>query len=50
MSKMGNSQRRPPDARPSFDGDPTPFRWVDMPTLRLLPGEKEKFEKEARGG
>lgn len=30
-------------------GDPTPLAWVDKPTLRLAPGEKEKFERRARG-
>lgn len=33
---------------PPRAGDPTPQYWVDAPTLRLLPGEREKFEATAR--
>ena len=30
------------------DGNPTPQKWVDEPTLRLLPEERERFELEAK--
>jgi len=52
-SANGAAPRRPSTAgRPARQAmplsNPTRQIWTDLPTLRLAPGERERFEAEAR--